>query len=159
MGTGTTKANTAILHTGFDAFPGSLETRLLRRGYALLGEYAHRPGYRSSRPGRLLVAWTPEQAADPARDQDKARRNGSPTHPIGTRVGCTGGSRTSAPGALGALVIPGGRICPWTTPLAYATQALAAGAGCGCADRVTGIAAGRSTRSSPAPAWSAAAGW
>src|SRR5262249_11755054 len=37
VGTGTSKANTAILHTGFDAIPGSLESRLLRRGYELLG--------------------------------------------------------------------------------------------------------------------------
>jgi len=32
VGTGTSKANTAILHTGFDAKPGSLESRLLSRG-------------------------------------------------------------------------------------------------------------------------------
>ena len=31
VGTGTTKANTAILHTGFDATPGTLESRLDRR--------------------------------------------------------------------------------------------------------------------------------
>ena len=31
VGTGTSKANTAILHTGFDAVPGSLESRLPRR--------------------------------------------------------------------------------------------------------------------------------
>ena len=38
VGAGTTKANTAILHTGFDTVPGSLESRLLRRGYELLGD-------------------------------------------------------------------------------------------------------------------------
>src|SRR6266566_6298783 len=36
VGTGTSKANTAILHTGFDAKPGSLESRLVSRGSALL---------------------------------------------------------------------------------------------------------------------------
>ena len=40
VGTGTTKANTAILHTGFDSVPGSLESRLLRRGSVLLREAA-----------------------------------------------------------------------------------------------------------------------
>ena len=29
VGTGTSKANTAILHTGFDATPGSMEARLV----------------------------------------------------------------------------------------------------------------------------------
>ena len=36
---GTSKANTAILHTGFDAKPGTLEARLVRRGHALLSAY------------------------------------------------------------------------------------------------------------------------
>ena len=58
-------------------------------------------------------------------------------------MSCTGGSRSSGPGALGALVIPGESIiCPWTTPLAYATQALAAGARLRLRSRVTGIRAG-----------------
>ena len=38
VGTGTSKANTAILHTGFDATPGSLESRLLKVLKALATE-------------------------------------------------------------------------------------------------------------------------
>ena len=68
VGTGTTKANTAILHTGFDAVPGSLESRLLRRGSALLTDYARRAGIPVERTGALLVAWTAEQEARAARD-------------------------------------------------------------------------------------------
>ena len=44
VGTGTSKANTAILHTGFDAKPGSLESRLLTRGSGLLRTYAGQAG-------------------------------------------------------------------------------------------------------------------
>ena len=40
VGAGTSKANTAILHTGFDAVPGSIESRLVARGYQLLRDYA-----------------------------------------------------------------------------------------------------------------------
>ena len=40
VGAGTSKANTALLHTGFDAKPGTLESRLVARGYELLSEYA-----------------------------------------------------------------------------------------------------------------------
>ena len=36
----TSKANTAILHTGFDMTPGSLESKLVRQGYELLKNYA-----------------------------------------------------------------------------------------------------------------------
>ncbi len=42
VGAGTSKANTAILHTGFDAKPGTVESRLVARGYELL-ERATRP--------------------------------------------------------------------------------------------------------------------
>ena len=58
IGTGTSKANTAILHTGFDATPGSLESRLVARGGALLRDYAQRAGIAVERTGALLVAWT-----------------------------------------------------------------------------------------------------
>ncbi len=143
VGTGTSKANTAILHTGFDAVPGSLESRLLRRGYALLGDYSRRAGIPVERTGALLVAWTPEQVAELPAIEDKARRNGV----TGTcRIGAGEVYRREpalGPGALGALVIPGESIiCPWTTPLAYATQALAAGARLRLRSRVTGIRAG-----------------
>ena len=40
VGDGTSKANTAILHTGFDMVPGSLESKLVARGYHLLRDYA-----------------------------------------------------------------------------------------------------------------------
>ena len=44
VGAGTSKANTAIWHTGFDAKPGTLEARLLRRGHALLEQYIPEAG-------------------------------------------------------------------------------------------------------------------
>jgi glycerol-3-phosphate dehydrogenase len=143
VGTGTSKANTAILHTGFDAVPGSLEGRLLRRGYALLGDYARRAGIPVERTGAVLVAWTDEQQAELPAIAGKAHRNGvTGTH----RIGAAELYRREphlGPGALGALVIPGESIiCPWTTPLAYATEALAAGARLRLRSRVTGIRPG-----------------
>ncbi len=61
VGDGTSKANTAILHTGFDATPGTLESRLVARGYELLSAYAERTGIPVERTGALLVAWTDEE--------------------------------------------------------------------------------------------------
>src|SRR5260370_1933977 len=74
VGTGTSKANTAILHTGFDTVPGSLESRLLRRGSVLLADYARRAGIPVERTGALLVAWTPEQQGELPAIEGKARR-------------------------------------------------------------------------------------
>ncbi|MEA2454216.1 MAG: glycerol-3-phosphate dehydrogenase, partial [Thermoleophilaceae bacterium] len=51
VGAGTSKANTALLHTGFDAKPGTLEARLVRRGCELLGAYAARVGIPVERTG------------------------------------------------------------------------------------------------------------
>jgi glycerol-3-phosphate dehydrogenase len=140
VGTGTTKANTAILHTGFDAVPGSMESRLLRRGSGLLHEYAGRAGIPVERTGARVVAWTDEQESALPGIEDKARRNG-----------CTDVRREAAadlyraephlgPGARGAVVVPGESIiCPWTTPLAYATEAVRAGVRLLLHTRVTGV--------------------
>jgi glycerol-3-phosphate dehydrogenase len=161
VGTGTSKANTAILHTGFDAVPGSLESRLLRRGYELLDEYARRAGIPVERTGALLVAWTQEQVAELPAIEDKARRNGV----TGTRrIGVDELYRREpalGPGALGALVIPGESIiCPWTTRWPTPPRRWPPGPGCGWAAGSPGSGPGwPSTRSSPLPAWSAAAGW
>ena len=57
VGDGTSKANTAILHTGFDATPGTLESRLVRRGYALLSgvrRSRRHPGGADRRAARRL---------------------------------------------------------------------------------------------------------
>src|SRR6476659_9307803 len=61
VGDGTSKANTALLHTGFDATPGTLEARLVRRGHELLSAYAPQAGIPLARVGALLVAWTDEE--------------------------------------------------------------------------------------------------
>jgi glycerol-3-phosphate dehydrogenase len=145
VGTGTTKANTAILHTGFDTVPGSLESRLLRRGSVLLRDYAKRAGIPVERTGALLVAWTAEQDAQLPAIWDKAHRNGC----FDVRLVSIGELYRRephlCPGALGALEIPGESIiCPWTTPLAYATEALAAGARLRLRSQVTGIRSGDS---------------
>ena len=76
VGTGTSKANTAILHTGFDAKPGSLESRLLSRGSGLLRAYASAARIPVERTGALLVAWTPDQVAALPGIEANARRNG-----------------------------------------------------------------------------------
>ena len=57
VGDGTSKANTAILHTGFDARPGTLESRLVARGSRLLADYAapdRHPGRAHGRRPRRL---------------------------------------------------------------------------------------------------------
>ena len=140
VGTGTSKANTAILHTGFDAKPGSLESRLLHRGSGRLRSYAAEAGIPVERTGALLVAWTPEQLAALPGIEANARRNGY--HAIrAVRAGeLYAREPRLGPGAAGALEIPDESIiCPWTTPLAFATEAVAAGVRLMLSAQVTGV--------------------
>lgn len=140
VGTGTSKANTAILHTGFDAVPGSLESRLVSRGAALLREYAAEAGIPVERTGAILIAWTPEQLSELPAIADKARRNGYRAVRELTAADVYDREPHLGPGALGALEIPDESIvCPWTTPLAFATEAVRAGVRLILTTRVTGV--------------------
>ncbi|MFF8996564.1 FAD-dependent oxidoreductase [Streptomyces achromogenes] len=128
VGQGTSKANTAILHTGFDATPGTLEARLVREGHTLLGAYAARTGIPVERVGALLVAWDGEQLAALPRLARKAEDNGCHDTALLGPEELYAREPHLGPGALGALHVPGESvICPWTTTLAYATQAVRAG--------------------------------
>ena len=140
VGTGTTKANTAILHTGFDAVPGSLESALVRRGAELLRSYAQQAGIPLERTGALLIAWTAEQAAQLGQIEDKARRNGYRAASYVPAAELYAREPGLGPGALGALSVPDESIiCPWTPPLAYATEAVRAGVRIELGTRVLGI--------------------
>src|SRR6187549_575040 len=61
VGMGTSKASTAIWHTGYDAKPGSLEARLLKRSYKLMDTYLPEANIAHERIGGLLIAWNQEQ--------------------------------------------------------------------------------------------------
>ncbi len=140
VGTGTTKANTAILHTGFDAVPGSLESRLLRRGSGLLRDYAAQAGIPVERTGALLIAWTQEQSAALPAIKSKAVLNGYPGVRAIALADLYRREPHLGPGARAALEIPDESIvCPWTTPLAYATEAVRAGVQLLLRTSVTGI--------------------
>ncbi|MEV0523852.1 FAD-dependent oxidoreductase [Streptomyces sp. NPDC050439] len=128
VGDGTSKANTAILHTGFDAVPGSLEARLVREGSRRLAAYAAETGIPVEPVGALLIAWDEEQLAALPGLLQKAERNGC----TDARIIGADEVRAREPhlgdGVLGALDVPGESIiCPWTTTLAHATQAVRAG--------------------------------
>ncbi|USQ84676.1 NAD(P)/FAD-dependent oxidoreductase [Streptomyces phaeoluteigriseus] len=125
IGQGTSKANTAILHTGFDAVPGSLEARLVREGARLLAAYAAESGIPVDPVGALLVAWDEEQLAALPGLAEKAERNEYRAARLLGPAELHEREPHLGPGALGALHVPGESvICPWTTPLAYATQAV-----------------------------------
>jgi len=128
VGTGTSKANTAIVHTGFDTQPGTLESSLVRRGHGLLNSYASAAGIALEETGAVLVAWDEAQAARLDEVMAKARSNG---YDHATRMDLDELSRREphlADGAKGAVAIPDESIiCPWSTSIAFASEAVGAG--------------------------------
>ncbi len=126
VGGGTSKANTAILHTGFDTVAGSLESRLVTRGYHLLKAYAEAANIAAEITGALLVAWTADQHAQLGPIRAKAVANGV-TDLRDIAVDELYRMEPSlGPGARGALLVPGeGIICPYSPPLAFAYEAVA----------------------------------
>ncbi len=125
VGAGTSKANTAILHTGFDAVPGSTESRLVARGYELLRAYAPGAGISVEETGAVLVAWDDEQAANLPALAAKATANGY----MNAQVIDAQAVRELEPhlgdGVTGGMLVPGEYLIdPWTTPIAFATEAV-----------------------------------
>ena len=55
---GASKANSALLHTGFDAPPGSLELLCMREGYAEYLAIRERLNLPLLETGAVVVAWT-----------------------------------------------------------------------------------------------------
>src|SRR5918996_713901 len=140
VGAGTSKANTALLHTGFDAKPGTLEARLVPRGCELLGEYAARVGIPLERTGALLVAWDEEQRGEFEAIVERSRANGYDAIRELDAGELYRREPNLGPGARGALEIPDEAIvCPFTTPLAFATEAVLAGCDLRRGTPVTGV--------------------
>ena len=140
VGAGTSKANTALLHTGFDATPGTVEAGLVRRGFALLGAYAERVGVPVERTGALLVAWNDEQLAELPGIAARARENGHDDLREVSVEELYEREPDLGPGARGALeVADESIICPFTPPIAFATEAVLAGCDLRRGTRVTGL--------------------
>ena len=146
VGAGTSKANTAILHTGFDATPGTLESRLVRRGAELMRRYADAAGIPVERVGALLVAWTDEEVAALPGLKDKAARNGYPHCEIVSADEVYRQVPALGQGALAGLTVPDESIiCTWTASLALATDAVRRGVDLRRDTRVTAAEPGTPT--------------
>lgn len=130
VGEGTSKANSAIVHTGFDAHPGTVEATMLRRAAALWPEVVEALGVPYLSVGALMLARDADEAA---RLRSEVAMNaatvGVPTEWIDAQE-----LRRRAPyvtnAAVAALAIPDEAIIdPFWLTRAYAAAALEAGAG------------------------------
>lgn len=145
VGDGTSKANTAILHTGFDASPGTLESRMVGQGYHLLADYAGQTGIPVLKTGALLVAWDAEQLESLPKLAAKAESNGYAKTEIVDAEHVYATVPDLGPGALGGLRVPDESIiCTWSTTIALATDAVQRGAVLRLNTAVEGVEVGES---------------
>lgn len=126
---GASKANSAILHTGFDAPPGSLELRCMQAGYAEFLDIRSRFGLPLMQTSAIVAAWDEDQLAKLDGIMAKAHKNGVADVARISVADVLARAPYISPAILGALVVPGEYIIdPWSTPLAYIQQAQANGA-------------------------------
>ena len=128
VGMGTSNASTASWHTGYDATPGSLDSRLLKRGYPLMHEFMKEVGSPFELVGGLLIAWNEEQFHNLPRLLEKAHQNGDMDVHIISKAEVYQREPHLGEGALGGMFVPEeGILCTFTIPLACATQAVVNG--------------------------------
>lgn len=126
---GASKANSAILHTGFDAPEGSLELELVKAGRAEYLSIHGQMGLSLVETGALVCAWNPDEAERLSAIAEQGRRNGIAELDLLTARQ----ARETMPGLsshlAAALEVSGEHIIdPWSAPLGYLTQAVGLGA-------------------------------
>ncbi|MFD1796229.1 NAD(P)/FAD-dependent oxidoreductase [Paracoccus aurantiacus] len=136
---GASKGNSAILHTGFDAPPGTLELDCIRDGRAEYLAIHQRMNLPLDACGALVLAWTEdEEAALPAL-MAQARANGVTDVEALDKAALLAAEPQLSPHVRAGFRVPGeALIDPWSAAHAYLYQAIAHGAELRCRAELTG---------------------
>jgi glycerol-3-phosphate dehydrogenase len=125
---GASKANSALLHTGFDSVPGSLEASCVRDGYTRYRLIHDRLGLPLLEIGATLLAWSEADLAALPRIIAQARANGVTDIRGIDSDEVLAREPHLARDIRGGIIVPGEAVIdPWSAPLAYALQGLANG--------------------------------
>ena len=136
---GATKANSAIVHAGFDAKEGSLKARLNVRGSILMPEVARELGVKYKNNEALVVAFEHERA-EVEKIYERGIRNGVPGLRIIERAELRAIEPNINPELSCALLAPTSAIvCPYELAIAAVGNAMDNGAELKLGFEVTGI--------------------
>ncbi len=125
---GASKANSAIVHAGFDAKPGTNKAKFNVLGNRMFEDVCRELKVPFRRNGSLVLAFGPEEEKSLAELSAKAEKNGVPVEIIGRDELRRREPRVS-PDATAALWAPtGGICCPYELTFRYAENAAANGA-------------------------------
>ena len=136
---GASKGNSAILHTGFDAKPGSIEVALMqegRREYLAIRESLNLPLLETD---AIVAAWSESDLERLPEIVAQAHANGCIDVQEISAEEIRRREPNLCPDVLGGVLVPGEHVIdPWSAPLAYLRQALDNGAVLRRATEVTG---------------------
>lgn len=122
--TGTSKANSAIVHAGFDAHPGTLKAKLNVEGNAMMGELSEDLDFSFKRNGSLVVCTNDQDSSKLDELLEQGKRNGVPDLRIIERDELIKMEPNLADDVVKALYAPtGGIVCPFLLTIALAENA------------------------------------
>jgi glycerol-3-phosphate dehydrogenase len=128
VGEATSKGNSAIIHTGFDATPGTLESQFVTRASRLWPALAERLKVPMRSVGAVLVALDGEQLAELPDLHAKAGKNGVEDVELISAEQVRRMEPYVAPDLQGGLLVPRESIIdPFSVPIAFAELAVANG--------------------------------
>lgn len=121
---GTSKANSAIIHAGFDATPGKLKARLNVQGNAMMDQLSKDLDIPFQRNGSLVVCTKDQNREDLEKLLEKGKANGVPDLRILERKELLTLEPNLSDDITCALLAPtGGIVCPFHMTIAFAENA------------------------------------
>ena len=125
---GTSKANSAIVHAGFDAKPNSLKGKLNVKGNAMFDKLAKELDFPFKRIGSLVLCFSAEDMPALEKLKEQGDKNGVPNLEIISKEKLIEIEPNLSEQVVAALYAPtGGIVCPYEMTIALAENAYANG--------------------------------
>lgn len=124
VASGATKANSAIVHAGYDCVPGTLKAKLNARGCAMMEDICRTLGVSYKRCGSHVVAFGEEDEKTLAELLERGKKNGVPGLRILSSAELHEMEPNVSPEATASLWAPSaGIVCPYGLAIAAAENA------------------------------------
>ena len=125
---GATKANSGIVHAGFDAIPGTLKAKFNVKGTAMMAEYCRELDVPYVNNGSVVVAFSEAELDTLQELYDRGIKNGVTDMEILDRDALFAMEPNISPEACGALLAKSaGIVCPYELTIAAAENAVSNG--------------------------------
>ena len=125
---GTSKANSAIIHAGFDAVPGTLKAKVNVKGNAMMDQIAKELDIPFKRNGSMVVCTKDQDPKGLEVLMERGKANGVPDLQILDREALIAMEPNLSDDVVCALFAPtGGIVCPFHMTMGYAENACSNG--------------------------------